>query len=181
MGFKSTVQTSREAALWSLRLISAVEAVPDWPRFKPEDGVTLGQVAGVGVDSRGVVHIFHRGPRKWEGEYVDITQSQHESFVPMTCHVTRKMRVAYCLVFTTRAGFSSTNQVLRVVFCSFVLSSSKLYFVASVSCLWIESCFVGFSSFDMNDKFKGTDAIAVNTVISIDRDGNVVNQWGANM
>ena len=46
-----------------------IELVETWPQFKREDDVTLGQVAGVAVDSKNVVHIFHRGPRKWDGRY----------------------------------------------------------------------------------------------------------------
>jgi peptidylamidoglycolate lyase len=44
----------------------AYRVVPGWPSL-PE-GIVLGQVAGVGVDSRGDVFVFHRAERVWEGE-----------------------------------------------------------------------------------------------------------------
>src|SRR5688572_21789993 len=40
--------------------------VPHWPRL-PE-GVDLGQVAGVGMDSKGDIFVFHRAERVWDGE-----------------------------------------------------------------------------------------------------------------
>ena len=46
----------------------AYHLVPDWPRL-PE-GLVLGQVAGVDVDSKGNVYIFHRAERFWGGEEI---------------------------------------------------------------------------------------------------------------
>ncbi len=40
--------------------------VTDWPQL-PE-GMVLGQVSGVGVDSQGQVFVFHRADRVWQGE-----------------------------------------------------------------------------------------------------------------
>jgi peptidylamidoglycolate lyase len=40
--------------------------VTDWPQL-PE-GMALGQVSGVGVDSQGQVFVFHRAERVWQGE-----------------------------------------------------------------------------------------------------------------
>lgn len=40
--------------------------VADWPQL-PE-GMVLGQVSGVGVDSQGQVFVFHRADRVWQGE-----------------------------------------------------------------------------------------------------------------
>ena len=37
---------------------------PDWPNL-PDD-IELGQAAGLGIDSRGVVYVFHRGGRSWD-------------------------------------------------------------------------------------------------------------------
>jgi len=36
----------------------------DWPNL-PDD-IELGQAAGLGIDSRGVVYVFHRGGRSWD-------------------------------------------------------------------------------------------------------------------
>ena len=49
--------------------------VTNWPRL-PE-GLTTGQVSGVGVDSVGDVFVFHRAERVWEGEELtlDLIQS----------------------------------------------------------------------------------------------------------
>lgn len=44
--------------------------VEDWPRL-PE-GLTLGQVSGVGVGLDGSVFIFHRAERVWEGEEIEL-------------------------------------------------------------------------------------------------------------
>jgi hypothetical protein len=44
----------------------AYRLVPNWPSLP--NGVTIGQVAGVGVDSHGDVFVFQRGERVWEGE-----------------------------------------------------------------------------------------------------------------
>jgi peptidylamidoglycolate lyase len=44
--------------------------VPDWPRFP--DGLVLGQVAGVDVDSSGNVFVFHRAERFWGGEEIEL-------------------------------------------------------------------------------------------------------------
>jgi peptidylamidoglycolate lyase len=41
-------------------------AVPNWPRL-PE-GISLGQVSGVAVDSHGDVFVFQRAERIWQGE-----------------------------------------------------------------------------------------------------------------
>ena len=46
----------------------AYRPVPEWPRL-PE-GIVLGQVSGVDVDSRGDVFVFHRAERVWEGEEI---------------------------------------------------------------------------------------------------------------
>jgi peptidylamidoglycolate lyase len=42
------------------------DIVPGWPRL-PE-GITLGQVSGIDVDSNGNVFVFHRAERFWDGE-----------------------------------------------------------------------------------------------------------------
>jgi len=42
------------------------QLVSNWPRLP--DGITLGQVSGIGVDSVGNVYVFHRAERIWEGE-----------------------------------------------------------------------------------------------------------------
>ena len=47
-------------------MLAVVEVVPDWLKLKPEDNVKLGQVAGVAVDSKNILHVLHRGPRKWD-------------------------------------------------------------------------------------------------------------------
>jgi hypothetical protein len=44
----------------------AYPLVSNWPRSAY--GVTIGQVAGVGVDSHGDVFVFQRAERVWEGE-----------------------------------------------------------------------------------------------------------------
>jgi peptidylamidoglycolate lyase len=44
--------------------------VPGWPRL--EDGLVLGQVAGVDVDSNGDVFVFHRAERFWGGEEIEL-------------------------------------------------------------------------------------------------------------
>jgi peptidylamidoglycolate lyase len=40
--------------------------VPGWPRLP--DGIVLGQVSGIDVDSSGNIFVFHRAERVWEGE-----------------------------------------------------------------------------------------------------------------
>lgn len=40
--------------------------VPNWPKLP--DGMMIGQVSGIGVDSHGVVFVFHRADRVWTGE-----------------------------------------------------------------------------------------------------------------
>lgn len=45
------------------------QVVVDWPRLPPT--VTLGQVAGVGVDTQGDVYVFRRAGRPWQGEPLD--------------------------------------------------------------------------------------------------------------
>ncbi|MBV6450209.1 MAG: hypothetical protein MHPDNHAH_00930 [Anaerolineales bacterium] len=42
------------------------QVVPNWPRL-PE-GVRIGQVSGIGINSRGDVIVFHRADRVWGGE-----------------------------------------------------------------------------------------------------------------
>ena len=49
--------------------VAVVEAA-GWPTPAADDGVALGQVAGVGVDSHGNVHVFHRGSRVWDQRWV---------------------------------------------------------------------------------------------------------------
>lgn len=44
--------------------------VGDWPA--PPDGLVLGQVSGVGVDSRGDVFVFRRAERAWQGEELNL-------------------------------------------------------------------------------------------------------------
>ena len=44
----------------------AYQFAPDWPRLPT--GIEIGQVSGVGVDSRGDVFVFHRAEKVWEGE-----------------------------------------------------------------------------------------------------------------
>lgn len=44
----------------------AYHLVPNWPRLP--DGIVMGQVAGIGVDSSGDIFVFHRAERVWEGE-----------------------------------------------------------------------------------------------------------------
>jgi peptidylamidoglycolate lyase len=48
----------------------AYHLVPNWPRL-PE-GLVLGQVAGVDVDSNGDVFVFHRAERFWGGEEIKL-------------------------------------------------------------------------------------------------------------
>ena len=36
----------------------------------PKDSLKLGQVGGVSTDKQANVHIFHRGERQWQAEYV---------------------------------------------------------------------------------------------------------------
>ena len=43
---------------------------PEWPRL-PE-GLVLGQVTGVDVDSKGDVYVFHRAERFWGGEEIQL-------------------------------------------------------------------------------------------------------------
>ena len=47
---------------------STYKVVHGWPRLP--DGFTLGQVAGVEVDSHDHVFIFHRSSRTWVGECI---------------------------------------------------------------------------------------------------------------
>lgn len=52
------------AVLWLIPLAAAeLEVVHGWPQL-PE-GETLGQVSGIGCDSKGDVWVFHRGARAW--------------------------------------------------------------------------------------------------------------------
>ena len=44
--------------------------VSDWPRLP--DGLFLGQVSGIDVDSSGNVFVFHRAERIWEGEEIKL-------------------------------------------------------------------------------------------------------------
>jgi peptidylamidoglycolate lyase len=44
--------------------------VPNWPRLP--DGLILGQVSGVDVDSKGNVFVFHRAERVWNGEPIKL-------------------------------------------------------------------------------------------------------------
>lgn len=48
----------------------AYHLVPDWPRLP--DGLVLGQVAGVDVDSKSNVYVFHRAERFWGGEDIEL-------------------------------------------------------------------------------------------------------------
>ena len=48
----------------------AYHLVEDWPRLS--DGLVLGQVTGVDLDSRGRVYIFHRAERFWGGEDIEL-------------------------------------------------------------------------------------------------------------
>ena len=48
----------------------AYRLVQDWPRLP--DGLVLGQVAGVDVDSNGDVYVFHRAERFWGGEEIEL-------------------------------------------------------------------------------------------------------------
>jgi peptidylamidoglycolate lyase len=48
----------------------AYRLVTDWPKLP--GGRTLGQVSGLGVDSRGNVFVFHRAERVWSGEELDL-------------------------------------------------------------------------------------------------------------
>ena len=59
------------AAAWAVPKSTAAPKpayclVADWPDL-PED-IELGQAAGLGVDSRDVVYVFHRGERSWGTE-----------------------------------------------------------------------------------------------------------------
>lgn len=51
------------------------QPIPNWAQY-PE-GISIGQVSGVGVDSNGDVFVFHRAERIWEGEELtlDLIQS----------------------------------------------------------------------------------------------------------
>ena len=44
--------------------------VPNWPRLP--NGIALGQVSGIGIDSSGDVFVFHRAERVWEGEELSL-------------------------------------------------------------------------------------------------------------
>ena len=48
----------------------AYHLVTGWPRLP--DGLVLGQVTGVDVDSNGDVYVFHRAERFWGGEEIDL-------------------------------------------------------------------------------------------------------------
>jgi peptidylamidoglycolate lyase len=48
----------------------AYHLVPNWPRLP--QGLVLGQVAGVDVDSNGNVFVFHRSERFWGGEEIKL-------------------------------------------------------------------------------------------------------------
>jgi peptidylamidoglycolate lyase len=48
----------------------AYHLVPGWPRLP--DGLVLGQVAGVDVDSKGDVFVLHRAERFWAGEVIEL-------------------------------------------------------------------------------------------------------------
>jgi len=48
----------------------AYHLVSDWPQLP--DGMVLGQVAGVDVDSAGNVFVFHRAERVWNGEDIKL-------------------------------------------------------------------------------------------------------------
>jgi len=48
----------------------AYRPAPDWPRLP--DGIDMGQVGGIGVDSHGDIFVFHRAERVWEGEEIEI-------------------------------------------------------------------------------------------------------------
>jgi peptidylamidoglycolate lyase len=48
----------------------AYRFVPGWPRL-PE-GIHLGQVSGIDVDSKGNVFVFHRAERFWDGEELEL-------------------------------------------------------------------------------------------------------------
>lgn len=49
--------------------------VDDWPNLP--GGLKLGQVAGLDVDTRGVVYVFHRGSKSWAGNpsFVDVART----------------------------------------------------------------------------------------------------------
>jgi len=49
--------------------LSGIEAVNDWPKIRPEDNLSLGQVSGVAVDTNNHVHIFHRGSRVLDARF----------------------------------------------------------------------------------------------------------------
>lgn len=48
----------------------AYRLIPNWPQLP--DGLVLGQVAGVDVDSHGKVFVFHRAERFWGGENIEL-------------------------------------------------------------------------------------------------------------
>jgi peptidylamidoglycolate lyase len=48
----------------------AYRLVPKWPQLP--DGLILGQVAGIGVDSNSNVFVFHRAERVWNGEPIKL-------------------------------------------------------------------------------------------------------------
>ena len=45
--------------------VAEIREVEQWPDLH---SVTLGQVAGVAVDSEGNTHVFHRGDRVWDAK-----------------------------------------------------------------------------------------------------------------
>ncbi len=45
--------------------------VDSWPKIRDSDHISLGQVSGVATDSKGNIHIFHRGPRVWDSRLVN--------------------------------------------------------------------------------------------------------------
>ena len=51
----------------SFLTIVDIHEVKSWPDL---DGLTLGGVSGVAVDSRGNIHVFHRGERAWNEKRV---------------------------------------------------------------------------------------------------------------
>ena len=47
-----------------------IKVVPNWPKIQDSDHLQLGQIGGVAVDSKGNIHVFHRGSRKWDATLV---------------------------------------------------------------------------------------------------------------
>ena len=44
---------------------AAITEVEGWMKMQPTDHLVLGQISGIATDSKGNLHVFHRGDRVW--------------------------------------------------------------------------------------------------------------------